>query len=128
MREELVESIVENGLEYHLAEDGCYYPDVGVEQNTNYLIGRYGMMRGEDLMKYCRHRYFRMVLDGTWNEYLHGVDEECYRELEMAVKRIKEKEGITEDLKNENPMLWVGKVNNIMVRAEEEILREIIYV
>lgn len=46
----------------------------------------------------------------------------------MAVKRIKEKEGVTEGLKNENPMLWVEKVNNIMARAEEEILREIIYV
>lgn len=46
----------------------------------------------------------------------------------MAVKRTKEKEGVTEDLKNENPMFWVGKVNNIMAGAEEEILREIIYV
>lgn len=48
--------------------------------------------------------------------------------MEMAVKRIKEKEGVTEDLKSENSMLWGGKVNNIMARAEEEILREIIYV
>lgn len=46
----------------------------------------------------------------------------------MAVKHIKEKEGVTEALKNENPMLWVGKVNNIMVRAEKEIQRELIYV
>lgn len=38
------------------------------------------------------------------------------------------KKGGTEDLKNENPMLWEGKVNNIMAGAEEEILREIIYV
>lgn len=128
MREELAEVIVENGIEYHLAGDGCYYPDISAEQSTDYLIGKYGMMRGEYLMKNDRHRYFRMVLDGTWNEYLHEVDEECYRELEIAVKRIREKEGVTEDLKNENPMLWVGKVNDIIARAEEEILREIIYV
>lgn len=128
MGKELADVIVENGIEYHLAEDGCYYPDINVEQNTDNPIGKYGMMRGEYLMKNDRHRYFRMVLDGTWNEYLYGVDEECYRELEMAVKRIKEKEGVTEDLKNEDPMLWVGKVNNIMARVEEEILREIIYV
>ena len=128
MGKELAEVIVENGIEYHLAEDGCYYPDINVEQNTDYPVGKYGMMRGEYLMKNDRHRYFRMVLDGTWNEYLYGVDEECYRELEMAVKRIKEKEGVTEDLKNEDPMLWVGQVNNIMARVEEEILREIIYV
>lgn len=37
-------------------------------------------------MENDRHRYFRMVLDGMWNKYLHGVNEECYRELEMAVK------------------------------------------
>ena len=128
MGKELAEVIVENGIEYYLAENGCYYPNIIVEQNTDYPIGKYGMMKGEYLMKNDRHRYFGMVLDGTWNEYLHGVDEECYRVLEMAVKRIKEKEGVTEALKNENPMLWVGKVNNIMARAEEEILREIIYV
>lgn len=79
-------------------------------------------------MKHGRHRYFKMVLDGIWNEYLHRVDEECYREMEKAVKRIEEKEGVTEDLKNENPMLRIGKVNNIMARVEEAILREIIYV
>ena len=128
MGKESAEAIVENGIVYHLAEDGCYYPDISVEQNTDFPVGKYGMMRGEYLMENDRHRYFEMVLDGTWNEYLHRVNKECYRELEMAVIRIKEKEGITETLKRENPMLWVGKVNNIMARAEEEILREIIYV
>ena len=113
MGKELPEVIVENGIEYHLVEEGCYYSDVSVEQNMNYPVGKYGMMRGEYLMKNDRHRYFGMMLDGTWNEYMHDVDEECYRELEMAVKRIKEKEGVTEVLKNEDPMLWVGKVNNI---------------
>lgn len=128
MGKELPEVIVENGIEYYLAENGCYYPDISAEQNSDYPIGKYGTMRGEYIVKNDRYRYFGMVLDGTWNEYLHGVDEECYRVLEMAVKRIKEKEGVTEDLKSRNPMLWVGKVNNIMARTEEEILREIIYV
>ena len=73
MGKELAEVIVENGIEYHLAEDGCYYPDINVEQNTDNPIGKYGMMRGEYLMKNDRHRYFRMVLDGTWNEYLYGA-------------------------------------------------------
>ena len=128
MGKELPEVIVEHGIEYHLAVTMCISDSINVEQNTDYPVGKYGLMRGEYLMKNNRHRYFGMVLDGTWNEYLHGVDEECYRELEMAVERIKEKEGVTEDLKNEDPILWVGKVNNIMARAEEEILREIIYV
>ncbi len=79
-------------------------------------------------MQHDRYRYFRMVLDGIWNEYLHEADEECYRELEKAVERLKEKEGVTEELKNVNLILWIGRVNNIIARAEEAVLREIIYV
>ena len=54
------------------------------------------------------------------NQYLHDVDEECHREVELAVKRIMEKEGVTEQLKNENPLKWVQRVNGIKARVEEE--------
>ena len=47
------------------------------------------------------------------------VDEECHREVELAVKRIMEKEGVTEQLKNENPLKWVQRVNGIKARVEE---------
>lgn len=40
---ELAESIVENGITYHLAEDGCYYPQLSLEQKTDYVIGKYGI-------------------------------------------------------------------------------------
>lgn len=76
MGKELAEVNVENGIVYHLAEDGCYYPDISVEQNTDYPVGKYGMMGEEYIMKNDRCKYFGMVLDGMWNEYLHGVDEE----------------------------------------------------
>ena len=45
--QELPEVIEENGLVYHLAEDGCYYPDLTFEQETDYLIGKYGLIRAE---------------------------------------------------------------------------------
>ena len=47
------------------------------------------------------------------------MDEECHREVELAVKRIMEKEGVTEQLKNENPLKWVQRVNGIKARVEE---------
>lgn len=126
MENQLAEVIVENGIIYHLAEDDCYYPQLSLEQKTDYVIGKYGIMRGEYMMKYRRHEYLKMVMDGTWNLYLHDVDEECHREVELAVKRIMEKESVTEQLKKENPMEWVQRVNGIRARVEEEIVNQLI--
>ena len=126
-KDKLEEIIVENGITYHLAEDGCYYPQLSLEQKTDYAIGKYGIMRGEYLMRYRRHEYLKMLMDGTWNQYLHDVDEECHREMEQAVKRIMEKEGVTEQMKKENPMEWMRRVNGIKARVEEIVKEEIIY-
>ena len=61
MENQLAEVIVENGITYHLAEDGCYYPQLSLEQETDYVIGKYSIMRGEYMMKCQRHEYL-MVL------------------------------------------------------------------
>lgn len=125
MENQLAEVIVENGITYHLAEDGCYYPQLSLEQKTDYTIGKYGIMRGEYMMEYQRHEYLKMLMDGTWNQYLHDVDEECYREVELAAKRIMEKEDVTEQSKKENPLEWVRRVKGIKARVEEEIVKNL---
>ena len=126
MENQLAEVVVEKGITYHFAEDGCYYPQLSLKQKTDYAIGKYGIMRGEYVMKYQRHEYLKMLMDGTWNQYLHDVDEECHREVELAVKRIMEKEGVTEQLKKENPMEWVRRVNGIKARVEEQIVNSLL--
>ena len=60
-------------------------------------------------------------MDGIWNQYLHDVAEECQREVELAVKRLMEKESVTEQLKKENPLEWVQRVNGIKARVEEVV-------
>ncbi len=121
LENQLAESIVENGITYQLAEDACYYPQLSLEQKTDYVIGKYGIMRGEYMVKYQRHEYLKMLMDGTWNQYLHDVDGKCHREVELAVKRIMEKEGVKEQLKSENQLEWVQRVNGIKARVEEMI-------
>lgn len=123
---QLAEVIVENGITYHLAEDECYYPQLSLKQKTDYMLGKYGIMRGEYMMKYQRHEYLKMLLDGIWNQYLHDYDEGCHRGVELAVKRIMEKEGVTEKLKNENPLEWVRRVNGIKMRVEEDIINQVL--
>ena len=111
--------IGENGISYTLGEDGLYYPDIRLPEGTHYEIGRYGRMRA---------LYLELLLDGNLNEYLHQTDEECYQMMERLVEQMKAKHGVTEQLKSENQMQWVGMMNNIRHCAEEVVLKDIVYV
>lgn len=128
MEKELAEVIEENGIVYHLAKNGCYYPDVRLPEGTHYNIGKYGLMRWEYLLTNRRSEYIRLLLDGKLNEYLYEVDEECHARVEMLVEQMKAEAGITEELKVVNQMKWVGLINNLRITAEEIVRREIIYV
>lgn len=66
-----------------------------------------------------------MLQDGTWNRYLHEVDEECHREVDLALKRIMEKGSVDERLKAENPMEWVRQVNGIKANVEGGVERRL---
>ena len=128
MSKELAEIIEENKIVYHLAEDGCYYPDLGIPEGTHYSIGKYGLMRWEYLLTNCRSEYIRLLLDGKLNEYLHEVDEECHARVELLVEQMKAGAGITEELKAANQMKWIGLMNNVRITAEEIVQWEMIYV
>lgn len=117
----------ENGISYTLGEDGMYYPDLILPEETNYTIRKYGRMRGEYLKEYRKELYLDLVLDGKLNEHLHQTDEECYEMMERLTEQMKERQGVTEQLKAENQMLWVGMCNNIRHSAEEVVLKEIVY-
>lgn len=119
--------IEENGIRYTLGEDGLYYPDLKLPEGTDYEIGRYGRLRAEYLKEHHRGQYMQLLLDGKLNEYLHQVDEECYDMLELLMEQMKARQGVTEQLKSENMMLWVGMVNNIKASAEEVVLKDIVY-
>lgn len=62
------------------------------------------------------------------NEYLHDIDINIMDKEQSLIKKLAEKENITEEIKCSNQMLWIGKMNNIKNRVEEIILKEYIYV
>ena len=69
-----------------------------------------------------------LLLEGKLNEYLHDIDEECHEMLDRIVEKMKEKQGVTEELKAENQMMWVVKMDNIIACTEEIVVREMVYV
>lgn len=118
----------ENGLGYALGEDGMYYPDLTLPENTNYPIGRYGRMRKEYLKGHRKAYYTNLMIEGKLNQHLHQIEEECQQRLDVIMEQMKAKEGVTEEQKAQNQMLWVGKMNNnIKACAEEVIFAELIY-
>lgn len=120
--------VEENGISYTLGEDGLYYPVLKLPEGTDYEIGKYGRMRCEYLKSHLKVLYMELVLSGKLNEYLHEIDEECYERMELLIGQMKKKQGVTEQLKAENQMLWVGMMNNIRSAVEEIVLAEMVYV
>ena len=69
-----------------------------------------------------------MRMNGSLKTYLREVDEQAEETLFQLVKQMAKDEGVTEELKRRDQMAWVGAMNNIRNRAEEIVLREVIYV
>lgn len=118
----------ENGISYTLGEDGLYYPDLYLPEETEYSIGKYGMLRKIYLQEHRKGLYLKLVLAGKLNEHLYQIDKECNQMMDRLVEQMKEKQGVTEELKMQDQMTWVGRMNNIRACAEEIIVKKMIYV
>ena len=68
-----------------------------------------------------------LCLNGELWTYLADLNEQAQNRLELIIEQMKSSEGVTEELKSADQMAWVGAMNNIRNRAEEIILREMIY-
>lgn len=117
----------ENGISYTLGEDDMYYPDLYLPEETEYLIGKYGMLRKTYLQENRKGLYLELVLVGKLNEHLHQIDKECNQMMDRLAEQMKERQGVTEELKMQDQMAWVRRMNNIRVCTEEIILKEIVY-
>ena len=115
------------GIEY--IRQGYYYAPnlVLAQESTNYPIRRYGRLKLRYLKEHNKPLYSILFMDLKLNEYLHNIDEECESRMETLIKQMAEKENVTEELKANNQLEWVRCMNNIKNRAEEIILKEIIY-
>lgn len=114
-----------NGLYYILIGD-YYFPDLRLPEEAR-PIGRWGRMHKDYLEQYHTARYSYLLLSGKLWTYLADLNEQAQDRMECMITQMKAAEGVTEELKVRDPMAWVGAMNRIRSRAEEIILREMIY-
>ena len=84
-------------------------------------------MRKQFLKEHRRARYQYLVLTGKLTEHLNQVDKEVREKAEILMEQMAEQWGVTEELKMQDQMEWVRRMNNIQATAEEIALKEIIY-
>ena len=118
--------ITKNGIKYELRGEQ-YYPMLEISEQTNHEIGKYGHLHLDFIKKHRRGTYSTLLTEGRLNEYLHSIDEQAYKQIDLHITQMAEQMGVTEDLKATAPMRWVQMMNNIKACAEEIILKEVIY-
>ena len=102
-------------------------PNIIPDPEPGEELRKFGLMRKNYLKEYKSGIYQGMVLSGKLKEHLLMVQEQAELQFDVLVEQMAEREGVTEQLKEENQMLWAQKMNNIRARAEEIVREEIIY-
>ena len=102
-------------------------PCLTLPEEEQRFIGVWGQRHKRYLKEYRRDVYLNLLTSGRLNSYLADIEEQAQERFERIVEQMKQAQGITEQLKAENQMEWVAKMNNIQACARESVDKEIIY-
>lgn len=118
---------VQNNLTY-VEIDGLNYPDFKDANQSKREIGIWGHRHANYLREFHPAIYYAMLCKMTLADYLETIDKQAKEMYDQLIKEFTEKQGITEQLKAENQMLWVQQMNNIANQVREIIFDEIVFV
>ena len=105
---------------------GDYYlPNLVAPESPK--VGRWGMLLFNYLRKHREALYTIMLMENTLNPHLEEIDRQAQEMEQQLISQLAQQEGITEQLKAENQMEWVARMNNIRNRADEIVLNELIF-
>ena len=117
---------MENKLNY--TQNGDYLiPNLTLNETATKPLGKYGRMRKKYLRENRPVLWNSMILSETLYPHLREIDEAANRRLEQMMPELMKRNGVTEELKASDPMMWTGLMNNLKHRAEEVILAELIH-
>ena len=102
-------------------------PCLTVPAENEQPIGVWGQRHLRYLKEYRRATYITLLTSGRLNDYLADIDRQAQKRLFLLTKQIAEQENVNEQLKADNAMLWVQKMNEIQSRVRDIIFSEIIY-
>ena len=122
-----MQSLFEKNGGTYRQEGGYLIPNLEVPKQ-NGTIGKYGRLHKKFIKQSYPAYYSALFMSGKLFDHLHEVDLKAQNELDRLIPILAKQQGITEQLKSENQLKWIGLMNNIKVQAEEIIYSELVYV
>lgn len=116
----------QNGLWYELQGD-YYLPCLALPEEENQSIGVWGQRHARYLKEHRKVLYMNLLTSGKLNAHLAEIDKQAEEMFSRLVNETAKSQGITEQLKEENALEWVQRMNNIRAYAREIVERKIIY-
>ena len=102
-------------------------PYLAVNETDQQPLGKYGMLRLHFLQAHRPVLYNELLLSGRLMPHLHEIDVTCIQSLELLMPQMMALEGVNEELKAQNQMEWVARMNSIKARMEELLFAELIF-
>lgn len=124
---DMEQSIFEKFGGTYLRLGNCLLPNLMPDESENSSIGLWARRHLQYLKEYRPVLYNSLVLNGKLNSYLAEIDQQARDRLDTIIQQAAQAQGITEKLKTDDPVAWVGRMNNIRCAAEEIVNTEIIY-
>ena len=115
-----------NGLWYELQGD-YYIPCLTVPVEEDKPIGIWGQRHLRYIKQERKALYIELLTSGKLNAYLANINEQATEQMLLLTKQMAECEGVTEQFKEQDQMLWVQRMNNILHRTMEFVNHELIY-
>ena len=117
----------QNGLWYELQGD-YFIPCLALPDEEQTEIGVWGQRHLRYIKQHHKVRCTNLLTSGKLNSYLADIDKQAEDMFFRLVKQMAEREGVTEQLKADNQMAWVGRMNSIRSRATEFVNAEVIFI
>ena len=108
-------------------QDGFQIPNLLMPQEPEVHLGKYAELRRQYLKKHRRVLYTNLKTSCRLTEHLAEIEQTAKAMVSRSVQRMAEAEGLTEQMKEADPMRWTGLMNNLKHTAEEQVLKDLIY-
>lgn len=107
--------------------NGLLIPDLVLDDQPPGSIGKYGRMRKRFLEQKHDGTFSALVLSGKLTEHLLEIDQAARDQMTTLTCQLAAAEGVTESLKTSDQLEWLRRMNSILARAEEIVIREVVY-
>ena len=108
-------------------QNGLLIPDLALDDQPPGSLGKYGRMRKRFLEQKHDGTFSALILSGTLTQHLLDIDQAARGQMAALTRQLAAAEGVTEELKNQDQMEWVRRMNYIRNRAEEMVKNDLIY-